>query len=103
MLFFPGDPFSRQREVELETRLRYGSGNDPERPPGWQPGNKYPVLGMFVGMIAGGAAGITAGIHYFGSGGILIGFVGGSITGGIIGTIIGDLIRKRRLKTKTRR
>lgn len=100
MLFYPGDSFSGQRELELETRLRYKSEHDPERPPKWQPGNKYIVLGMIVGMIAGGAAGVVGGSYYLGFVSVFPGFIGGIIAGGIAGAIIGDLIRKRRLKIK---
>ena len=60
-LFQLGDPFSRQREYELESRLKYSSEHDPDRPPRWAPGDKYTVTGMIVGLIVGGVLGAIGG------------------------------------------
>ncbi len=82
------DPFSRQREYELERRLR--SEYDPDTPPRWQPGDKYTVTGMIIGLIVGGLLGAIGGGYH-----LVFIIAGGSIAGGIIGAIAGGLIGKR--------
>ena len=98
--FFMGDPLSRQREYELERRVRDGTQHDPERPPKWKPGDKYPVMGMVIGLDVGGVLGAYGGGRLFGVIGLLAGLAGGIMAGAIIGAVIGGFIRKRRGRTK---
>ena len=100
-LFLVNDPFSRQREFELEAKLRYGREDDPERPPTPTAGDKYIVIGAIVGLIIGGTLGVVIGSHYFDFLGGSIGLVGGIIIGGIIGAKIGNIVKNRQQKTKT--
>ena len=95
---YGGDSFTKQKEFEHELRRIYPSENDPERPPKWEPGDKYTVCGTIVGLIVGGVSGAIGSRLFFGFG--LFGLLGGIFPGGIIGAIIGDFIRKRRLKSK---
>jgi outer membrane lipoprotein SlyB len=97
--FWGSDPRWQQREYELERRLRYRSEHDPERPPKWKSGDKYPVFGMIVGLVVGGVLGAIGG-RYFGFIGLVLGLAGGIMAGAIIGAIIGGFIRKRREKTE---
>ena len=91
------DPFGRLKEYERDLRQRYGSDNDPERPPKRGPGDKYILICGAIGLSVGGASGAVVGGLCFGFLGGSLGFLGGFIAGGIIGVIIGDSIRKRRL------
>ena len=100
MTYYIVDPFGRQKEYDRDLRQRYGSDNDPERPPKRGPGDKYILIGGAIGLSVGGASGAIVGGLCFGFLGGSLGFLGGFIAGGIIGVIIGDSIRKRRLGLK---
>ena len=94
------DPFGRLKEFERDLRQRYGSDNDPERPPKRGPGDKYILICGAIGLSVGGVLGAIVGGLCFGFLGGVIGFLAGFFGGGIIGVIIGDSIRKRRLGLK---
>lgn len=97
----PGDPFTRQRETELEMKLRYGGEKDPEKPPAPEVGDKYIVIGAIAGLVVGGIVGAIIGSYCFGFVGGSIGALSGIIVGGIIGAQIGKSMKNRRQKTKT--
>jgi predicted lipid-binding transport protein (Tim44 family) len=97
----PSDPFSRQRQLELETRLRHGRSGDPEGPPAPKPGDQYLLLGAIAGLVVGGTLGFVIGNYYFGFINGCIGILIGIIFGGVIGTQIVRSMRQRRQKTNT--
>lgn len=98
LTFIWGDPGARQRAFEAEMRMRYRSERDPERPPRWERGDKYIIIGTIVGLIVGGALGAIIGYHYLGLIGSVFCTVGGIFIGGILGATIGNLIKKRQQK-----
>ena len=95
------DPSSRHKEFELDMKMRYGTGNDPERPPTPQAGDKYITIGAIAGLIIGGTLGVIFGGYCFNFLGGAIGLIGGLIIGGIIGAKIGNIIKNRKQKKRT--
>ena len=95
------DPYSRHKEFELDTKMRYGMGKDPERPPTPQAGDKYITIGAIAGLIIGGTLGVIIGGYCFNFLGGSIGLIGGIIIGGIIGAKIGNMIKNRQQKAKS--
>ncbi len=90
------DPFQKQKEYDRDLRRRFGSDNDPEKPPKPEPGDKGILIFLIIGLIVGGVLGAISGGLLFGVAGVLLGLFSGLIAGGIIGAIIGDKIKKRR-------
>ncbi len=94
------DPYSRQRVLEMESRMKYGGDNDPNKPPEPEPGDKYVVIGATAGLVVGGALGVLIGSHLTGFMGGLIGLFVGVIVGGLVGTQLGGLVKQRRRKSR---
>ena len=79
---------------------RPGSGPDPNRPHGRDPGDKYVLLGALLGFVLGIALGLTAAFlfdfsRYFG-------IVVGGIAGLLAGFPIGDRFKKRSERRRRR-
>ena len=83
-----------RRRIELELRNEYGGKNDPERPPGKEPGDGFILLGLIIGVIVGGILGGAVGFYLDFLSDVL-GLIGGIIIGGIVGTLMGDKMKKR--------
>ena len=89
-----GEAGKKVHEFELSRRLEPEPGDDPEKPPRQEPGDKYLFIGAFIGLVVGGV-----------SGGIVSGFIGwlitniiiGLVVGGVAGVWIGSLFKKRML------
>jgi outer membrane lipoprotein SlyB len=96
-----GDPFVRQKEVEMKMKLRYGGETDPEKPPEPEKGDQYIVIGAIAGLIVGGIVGAVIGGYCFGLGGGITGALIGIVAGGIMGTQIGKRMKNRRQSAKT--
>ena len=89
---------ARQRELELEMRIKNRGVRDPEGPPDPEPGDKYIVVGTLVGLVVGGVLGGFIGNLLTGFFGGVIGSIAGIIAGGIIGAKVGNSIKIRRKK-----
>jgi predicted lipid-binding transport protein (Tim44 family) len=89
---------SRQRELELERKIQNRDSGDPELPPEPEAGDKYIVIGAFLGVLAGGGLGALVGWMLNGFPGAVIGALAGVIAGGIIGVRIGNSVKNRRRK-----
>ena len=97
------DPFTRQKLIYSEMKLKYRSENDPERPPRREHGDNYIIVGLIVGLVVGGVMGAIIGYHYLGFISAIFCTIGGVFIGGIIGTVTGNVIKKRRRKTESAR
>lgn len=92
MVLDPGEMM--KKVVELELLQQYKSGDDPEKPPPKERGDKYYALGALIGVIVGGIIGDM--LSRFG-GLILFDIIGGGVVGGFLGIFAGSLMKKRML------